>query len=99
MSGGIALIVIVGILELWTFLKTITHWHITLETGITDLYCSWTNTMLSLWYLDFYCNPSLQAAVVMKITVEGLSIVRRLCAENIKKYVHYDEVNNIGNMF
>ena len=44
--------------------------------------------------MDFYCNPRLQAAVVMKITVEGLNIVRKLCAENIEKYVHYDEIND-----
>ena len=83
-----------GIPEFWTFLKAITYWHITLEVGTTDLYCSWTNTMLSLWYLDFYCNPRLQAAVVMKITVEGLNIVRKLCVENIEKYVHYHKIDD-----
>ena len=65
-----------------------------LEVGTTDLYCSWTNTMLSLWYLDFYCNPRLQAAVVMKITIEGLNIVRKLCVENIEKYVHYHKIDD-----
>ena len=50
--------------------------------------------MLSLWYLDFYCNSRLQEAVVMKITVEGLNVVRKLCAENIEKYVHYAEIKD-----
>ena len=42
----------------------------------------------SLWYLNFYCNPRIQSAVVGKILMDGFGAAGALYGTYIEKYMH-----------
>ena len=85
------MLILEAIPEFLVLSTTMTHWHAKIETVAMDFYCTCTNLCLSLWYLNFYHNPAMKVAVLLKITVEGLNLLGKFHKEYVGKYVYLEE--------
>ena len=77
-----------GIPEFLVLSTTMTHWHAKFETAAMDLHCTCTNLCLSLWYLNFFSNPAMKVAVLLKLTVESLNLLGKFYGDYVDKYVN-----------
>ena len=88
------MLILEGIPEFLVLSTTMTHWHAKFETVAMDFYTACTNLFLSLWYLNFYSDPSMKVAVLLKLTVEGLNLLGKFYREYEEKFIYSEECSD-----